>query len=911
MRRVSETAPNRGSGASADTTIVLQPGARLGPIRLERELGVGGQGIVYEAVRESDGLRVAAKILRPDVSLSDDLIDRFEREAQAAQRLHHENIVAVHGLVEWQGFRVILQELVTGGSLDDAMKGRAAASRGVSADDCRWAAGLCRQLALALQHAHECHVVHRDMKPGNVLLTPDGVPKITDFGLAKVEDLSGLTQTGDRMGTPSYMSPEQVEAAHGGVDSRTDIYSLGAVLYRLLSRRVPFEADNLSTLFRDILTRAPVPPRKLEPGVPRDLQAVCLKALQKSPADRYATAQQLADDLGRFLDGRPTAARPEGAVVRATRALSHLAVSTLAAVALLVPIVWLLIDVLLRRAAEGDVGVHGLRAVVVGLAALALAWPLSLLGLRLSRGKRWTIAAAWGLALCIGAAGGLLVTHQRAAQIHHLERDELARTVDFESLGDRRDVDDLTEFVARWEDDLQAQDFLLLGRGFLKRQRPAQAEDWALRLQAASADSPDSHALALAVADALGDDARTAQAGERLWQEPAPGTGWFAWNRAGDVLTDVRRYDDARRAYLAASKRPDAEQGRDLLNLKLAQVSAGLCEFDKAGDYLDDYIKWHEDDARANEVAIDIASSSGDWRRAEQRLAALEAGQRGTWGAFVRKRYDLLKDQGLADEAQAFVDQVAQHAFTDSDVLDWCANRAYDSGRLDRAKELWQELLRRKPDSAVPLIGLSGVYNKQARLANSGDAPDAAAARRLFQQSIDEARRAIEIDPLFFQSHFNLFLSLQKLLVLDRGGEAQFSLEDFQSLREPLQTALRCNGLQLEALNAEAYVLARMVEKDPASASIDEAESLIRRATRLVERERAGVCALSPEQVNNLAYFYDTLRDVEEVKGDTAAALAAARAALEPLPPDHKRFQTYTEHVRRLEAKLAAVSPQR
>ena len=901
MRRVSETAPDRGSAPSADITIVLQPGARLGPLRLVRELGIGGQGVVYEAVRESDGLAVAAKILRTDVHLSEDQVDRFEREAQAAQRLHHEHIVAVHGMVEWQGFRIILQELVTGGSLDDAIKERHGQRDRTDAGDCRWAADMCRRLALALQHAHESHVVHRDIKPGNVLLTPEGQPKITDFGLAKVEDLFGLTQTGDRMGTPNYMSPEQVEAAHGGVDSRTDVYSLAAVLYRMVSRHVPFQADNLSTLFRDILTRAPTPPRKHEPGVPRDLEAVCLKGLQKAPADRYATAKDFAADLQRFLDGKPTVARPEGAIRRASRSLSHLALSTLAVVALLVPTLWLLIDFVLQGAAKSDVGVHTVRLGAVGLAAVVLAWPLSLLGLRLSRGQRWTIGVAWLAALGLGALGGWRIVEQKRDQVHGTERDVLAHTIDFEGLGDRREVDDLLSFASRWDSRLAAEDFLLLGRGFLKRLRPTQAEEWAQRLETARAESPDSEALMLAVADALGDDARAAQAAGRLWQDPKPGQGCSEWNRAGDVLTDVHRYEDARRAYETAARRPDADQFRDLLNLKMAQVSAGLCKYEDADGYLDDYIKWKPDDALANEVGIAIALAKDQKQRAQKHLDVLEAGGSRTWAAFVHNRYLVLGGNTSA-AAQDFVDQVAQHEFTDFSVLDWCATRAYDGGRLDVAESLWQRMSQLKPESAVPHIGLANIHYKRGEAATSAEVMLSESGK-----SAEAARRAIELDPLFFQSYYNLALALQMRLLVERGDEANLSVADLETSLEPFKTSLRYDGLFLDALNNAAYSIALMVKKEPGSASIGEADALVRRSLRIIERQREGECQLSDSQLFALAQAYDTLRAVEEIKGNTDAALAAARSALEMLPPkDRPNYEaTFSGYVERLEAAAA------
>jgi len=890
MRRVSETAPDRGSAPTADITIVLQPGARLGPLRLVRELGIGGQGVVYEAVRESDGLVVAAKILRTDVHLSDDLIDRFEREAQAAQRLHHEHIVSVHGMVEWQGFRIILQELVTGGSLDDAIKARHGQRDRTDAGDCRWAADMCRRLALALQHAHESHVVHRDIKPGNVLLTPEGQPKITDFGLAKVEDLFGLTQTGDRMGTPNYMSPEQVEAAHGGVDSRTDIYSLSAVLYRMVSRRVPFQADNLSTLFRDILTRAPTPPRKHEPGVPRDLEAVCLKGLQKAPGARYATAKEFAADLQRFLDGKATVARPEGAIVRGARSLSHLALSTLAVVALLVPTVWLLVDFVLQRAAESDVGVHSVRLGVVGLAAVVLAWPLSLLGLRLSRGQRWTMPVAWAAALGLGTLGGWRIVEQKHDQIHLDERKLLAHTIDFEGLGDRRDVDDLLGFASRWESRLAAEDFLLLGRGYLKRLRPAQADEWALRLETARAESPDSQALLLAVADALGDDTRASQAADRLWQPAKADQGCSEWNRAGDVLTDVHRYEDARKAYDVAARRFDADQFRDELNLKMAQVSAGLCQYDKADSYLDDYIKWKPEDARANEIGITIALKKDQRERAQKHLDALQAGGVDAWSALVHNRYRVLG--GESEAGRDFLDQVVQHEFTDFSLLDWCAVQAtLDGQRFEVAEGIWKRMSELKPNSALPHVGLAGVYIRRGE----------------YQHAADAARQAIALDPLYWESYYNLSVALQWSISQERGDEANFSVADFAAILEPLRTALHYDGLDLNSLNNAAYAIAQMVKLGAPSASIAEADMLVRRSIRIIERGREGDCSLSNEDSAKLADAYDTLRLVEEIKGDAAAALEAARTAVQLIPESdpHGTKPTYTEALQRLESAAA------
>ena len=165
-------------------------------------------------------------------------------------------------------------------------------------------------LARAIDHAHAQGIVHRDLKPANILLTPDGQPKITDFGLARLEDTSAQTEVGTMVGTLAYMAPEQVQAQSGEIGPRTDIHALGAILYEALSGRPPYRAETPQQIFHAILSEEVVPPSARQPGIPRDLEAICLKCLEKEPDRRYATAADLAEDLRRFLDGRATSARP-------------------------------------------------------------------------------------------------------------------------------------------------------------------------------------------------------------------------------------------------------------------------------------------------------------------------------------------------------------------------------------------------------------------------------------------------------------------------------------------------------------------------------------------------------------------------------------------------------------------------
>jgi serine/threonine protein kinase len=275
----------------------------IGGYEILSELGRGGMGIVYRARQLSLGRVVALKMMLGGEYGGPELRLRFRKEAEAVARLQHPNIVQIHEVGEESGRPFFALEYVDGKSLAQHLAGAPLAPRP--------AALLLRTLAQAMQYAHERAVVHRDLKPGNVLLTADGVPKITDFGLARLlgED-GGQTRTGSVMGTPSYMAPEQTRGEVHHLGPRTDVYALGAVLYECLTGWPPFRAASPLETARQVLEEEPVAPARLQPGLPRDLETICLKCLQKKLSHRYATAGALADDLGRFLDGKPVHARP-------------------------------------------------------------------------------------------------------------------------------------------------------------------------------------------------------------------------------------------------------------------------------------------------------------------------------------------------------------------------------------------------------------------------------------------------------------------------------------------------------------------------------------------------------------------------------------------------------------------------
>jgi serine/threonine protein kinase len=265
---------------------------------LIRELGRGGAGVVYEARQLGLNRTVALKVIRPWLYSDPAIASRFRAEAEAAARFAHPNIIHVYEVGEHDGQGYLALEYAAGGSLHAKLAGTPRLPRD--------AAETVEALALAVHYAHGRGIVHRDLKPANVVLTDDGVPKITDFGLAKLmKNDSGMTRTGDVIGTPSYMAPEQARGSAGSITPATDVYSLGAILYEMLTGRPPFQgATPLSTL-EQVSDHDPLPPGRLQRHTPRDIETICLKCLEKDPSRRYSNGVALARDLEAFLAGEP------------------------------------------------------------------------------------------------------------------------------------------------------------------------------------------------------------------------------------------------------------------------------------------------------------------------------------------------------------------------------------------------------------------------------------------------------------------------------------------------------------------------------------------------------------------------------------------------------------------------------
>ncbi len=284
----------------------------FGDYELLEEIARGGMGVVYKARQTKLNRIVALKMILSGQLAGEEDIRRFHAEAEAAAQLDHPGIVPIFEVGEHEGQHYFSMAFVDGGSLADKIKDGPLPPRE--------AAEYVKKVAEAVAYAHSKGVIHRDLKPGNILLDLNGEPKVTDFGLAKrVEGDSGLTATGQILGTPSYMPPEQASGKTEDVKEAADVYSLGAILYALVTGRPPFQADNPIDTLMQVLEREPVSPSTLNPQIPRDLETICLQCLSKEPKKRFRSAKQLGDELQRFINGEPILARPIGKLERTWR----------------------------------------------------------------------------------------------------------------------------------------------------------------------------------------------------------------------------------------------------------------------------------------------------------------------------------------------------------------------------------------------------------------------------------------------------------------------------------------------------------------------------------------------------------------------------------------------------------------
>jgi tetratricopeptide (TPR) repeat protein/tRNA A-37 threonylcarbamoyl transferase component Bud32 len=318
------------AGQADDPLLPTQKVRYIGDYEVVSILGRGGMGVVYKARQVSLNRPVALKMIRSAEFAGEDQIRRFQNEAEAVAMLDHPGIVPVYEVGQFQDQRYFSMKLIEGAGLDKHLTSLAAKPRD--------AAKLVADVADAIYHAHQRGILHRDLKPANILVDGQGRPHVTDFGLAKrIEGEDGLTVTGAIMGTPAYMAPEQALGRTSQITTATDVYGLGAILYATLTGRAPFAGDSVLETLEQVRQRAPEPPTRRNVRLPRDLEVICLKCLEKDPRHRYPSAGALADDLRCWINGEPISARPVGRAVRAwmwtkrNPAMASLAASLVAA----------------------------------------------------------------------------------------------------------------------------------------------------------------------------------------------------------------------------------------------------------------------------------------------------------------------------------------------------------------------------------------------------------------------------------------------------------------------------------------------------------------------------------------------------------------------------------------------------
>jgi predicted Ser/Thr protein kinase len=296
-------APGEPSGVSRGLTAPGDTVRYFGDYELLEEIARGGMGVVFKARQVSLDRTVALKMILAGQLASAADVQRFHAEAKAAANLKHPNIVAIHEVGQHDGQHFFSMDYIAGKSLAELIRANPLPAER--------AARYVRAIAEAIHYAHQQGTLHRDIKPSNVLIDTADRPHVTDFGLAKrLRGDAGLTMTGQVLGTPSYMPPEQAAGRPEQVGAASDVYSLGAMLYELLTGRPPFRAESVFDTIMQVVNTEPVPPRLLNPKVPRELDTICVKCLEKDPRKRFAGAQELADDLGRYLTGEPIQARP-------------------------------------------------------------------------------------------------------------------------------------------------------------------------------------------------------------------------------------------------------------------------------------------------------------------------------------------------------------------------------------------------------------------------------------------------------------------------------------------------------------------------------------------------------------------------------------------------------------------------
>jgi tetratricopeptide (TPR) repeat protein len=885
LDELSRSGDDRHSGVAPCPAAAAEPlTGVLGDYRILREVGRGGMGVVYEAEQVSLGRRVALKVLPFAAALDSRHLQRFHNEARAAAGLHHSHIVPVYGVGCERGVHYYAMQFIDGPTLADllAQLRRAAERQAAPADatvahpppegaeavpagaETPLAAALSTeragrgreyyrtvarwgvQVAEALDYAHQVGVVHRDVKPGNLLVEHRGQVWVTDFGLAHILSEASLTATGDLVGTLRYMSPEQALAKRVVIDHRTDIYSLGATLYELLALRPVFGGSDRQELLRQIAFEEPVPPRRLQRSVPAELETIVLKALEKNPQERYATAQELADDLGRFLEDHPIRARRPGVVQRLRKwgRRYRLAVNVAAACLLVVLAVvagsvgWVVRD---REARREDAGRRAAEALRSAEACFEPEnWTEGLRGVEQAEGFLAGFPEEAALRL---RARQLRRDLEMARQLQEAQLQEAAVKdghFDIEALdaayaaafaGYGLDVDGLDPQAAAEQvrarpirrqlvtalDDWARAQRRLKAEGCRRRltvSRAADPDRWRNRLRDAL-EGKDSRALEEAAAADQADDwavetlvllgilARDTASGERVAavlgraQQRHPGDFWIA-HTLGQLLHHSRppRLEDAIRYYTASvALRPQSPGAHVNLGCALAdkgRLEEAIAEYREALRIKKDYAEAHNN----------LGTVLHDKGRLDEAIAAYREALR------LKKDYpeahnnlgNALTGKGQLDEAIAECREAIRIKKDFREAHSNLGLALARQGHLEEAIAELREAIRLKKDYAE----VHGVLGNA--LADKGQLDEAVA----------EYQEAIRLKKDFPEAHSNLGTVLADKGRLDEAiaewREALRLNKDFPEAHNNLGNALKAKG-QLEEAIAE-YRAALRLKKD-------------------------------------------------------------------------------------------------
>ncbi len=930
LRRAVLGDPGANGGAPATGEIGLPAGlTQLGDFRIIREVGRGGMGVVYEAEQVSLKRRVALKVLPLAATLGGTQLQRFHNEARAAAGLHHTNIVPVHFVgcesgihfyvmqyIDGQSLAAVVSQLRrpadratspqaadtpttahvpspapgeangTGSTQPAALLSTAGGARG--REYFRAVAELGVQAAEALDYGHRVGVVHRDIKPGNLLLDGAGRLWVTDFGLAHVQGTESMTATGELVGTLRYMSPEQALAKRVVIDHRTDVYSLGATFYELLTLRPPFGGTDRHELLRQIAFEEPRPPRRLNKAVPAELETVVLKAMEKAPQDRYATAQGLADDLRRWLDDRPIQARRPSVVQRLRKwAWRHRAAVNAAAVCLLIVVTvvagtigWGVRDrqtrrnEAMRRAREAlenaaacvqdENWPEGLRAVEQAEGFLASFEEGTAPGLQARLLRRDLVMAGrlqearlQGTALKDGHFDGQAIDAAYAGAFggYGLELDGLDPLVAAEQVRARPIRRQLVAALDEWATIRKG----LKREGWRHRLAVARAADpdgWRNRLRDAL-EGKDPKALEEVVAAdpagdwppptlmLLGDLARGTASAERVAvllgraQQRNPGDFWI-----NETLGDLLHYSQPARLneeicyYTAAvALRPQSPGAHNNLGIALTdkgRLDEAIAEFREALRLNKDYAMAHSNlgAALAKEGRLDEASAECREAISLRKDLPHAHGNLGT----------VLAQQGRLDEAEAEFREALRLKKDIPEAHTNLGNLLAEKGRLEEAIAEYRETIRLNKDFFGARVNLGNALKGKGRL----------------DEAIAEFREAIRLKKDFPLAHCNLGDALRQKGRLDEAiaefREAIRIKKDYAEAHCNLGVALRAKG-QLDEAIAEYREAVRLKKDFPEAHSnlgnllaekgrLDEAIAEYREAVRLQSDFALGHCNL-------------------------------------------------------------------